>query len=273
MLGHLPVRPREIRISKDVAQPGRTPGPAGTSERHPGLRAENDSLLCHSSAVISATGNPSSARPIAAREASWQAAAGRTAQPAATIPPPRPARSPSARRFAACSAAPCRFQECGTSAVPAPNRWRSRHAACRPARRRSRTDRRRCRTSSGHTTPITALAAIAASTACPPSVSTIAPAWDASGCSLATMPCRRQHQRARLGSIDRNSGHEEGLSADRASEHQVARNGADDRHREPPRHQLIEHRAHVLRSGNGGKAQRPDRRERRDVHEVRTDVH
>ena len=40
----------------------------------------------------------------------------------------------------------------------------------------------------GATTPITALAAIAASTACPPRASTIAPACAASGLSAATIP-------------------------------------------------------------------------------------
>jgi hypothetical protein len=40
----------------------------------------------------------------------------------------------------------------------------------------------------GATTPMTALAAITASTACPPRASTTAPAWAASGFSAATTP-------------------------------------------------------------------------------------
>src|SRR5664279_551100 len=42
----------------------------------------------------------------------------------------------------------------------------------------------------GATTPIAAFAATAASTALPPCASIVAPICDASGCSVATIPCR-----------------------------------------------------------------------------------
>src|SRR5262249_56143302 len=57
-----------------------------------------------------------------------------------------------------------------------------------------------------------------------------------------------------------------------AAERQVADDRADDGHRQPPRQELIEQPAAVV-AVYGRDAERADRRERRDVHEVPAHVH
>ena len=148
------------------------------------------------------------------------------------------------------------------SAAPAPIRLRSPRAAFRRPRSRSRTDRRRCRTSSGRRPPSLHWRQWPRRPRALPAASTWHPACDASGCSLATMPCV-ETTTERLGSVDWGLGHSERIIAAAVSEQQVTGERADDGHGKPPGEQAVEERPGVFGGRAPGKARRWSRAERR----------